>query len=391
MFRCRDLMMLPSMAEAKLISGQGGLDRLIRWVYKPEDMHFAKWVRGNELLIISVPVIKSRDFDLRKLLNQAVKLRMAGMLLLVGEKYITQIPADVISCSNIKRFPIFCISGEIPLIDIFEEIGHAIAYDDEKEFENSGLFTNIIFGNAVNADAFLSKCRETGYEIDTPQRMFIIRLNSLEKMQMFDCGNVISKIKECFEEAGIPVLLSGFGSSCIGCFGIEKGAYSAVKAVYKKVSEWISEEYENWNAGMGIGKAYTEIEDFHKSYEEASKCIRVIEKTGDGQGIYQFEEIGLYNLILESGDKQIIDEFIENTLGAVLEYDKENHTAFLQTLTSYLWNNNSLLYASRELHMHRNTVKYRIGRIEELTGRSLEDAATKLEFMNAILFMKLCR
>ena len=132
MFRCRDLMMLPSMAEAKLISGQGGLDRLIRWVYKPEDMHFAKWVRGNELLIISVPVIKSRDFDLRKLLNQAVKLRMAGMLLLVGEKYITQIPADVISCSNIKRFPIFCISGEIPLIDIFEEIGHAIAYDDEK-------------------------------------------------------------------------------------------------------------------------------------------------------------------------------------------------------------------------------------------------------------------
>lgn len=48
-------MLLPSMAEAKLIAGQSGLDRLIRWVYKPEDMHFVKWVRGNELLIISTP------------------------------------------------------------------------------------------------------------------------------------------------------------------------------------------------------------------------------------------------------------------------------------------------------------------------------------------------
>ena len=140
---------------------------------------------------------------------------------------------------------------------------------------------------------------------------------------------------------------------------------------------------------MGIGKAYTEIRDFYKSYEEASKCIRVIEKTGGGQGIYQFEEIGLYNLIMELGNRQIVDEFIENTLGAVLKYDRENNTDFLKTLTGYLWNNNSLLYASRELHMHRNTVKYRIGRIEELTGRSLEDAGTRLEFMNAVLCMKL--
>ena len=391
MFRCRDLMLLPSMAEAKLIAGQSGLDRLIRWVYKPEDMHFVKWVRGNELLIISTPVIKSRDFDLRRLLDQAVKLRMAGMLLLVGEKYITQIPADVISFANSKKFPIFRMSGEIPLIDIFEEIGHAIAYDDEKEFESSGLFTNIIFGNAVNTDSFLTKCREAGYEIEIPQRMFIVRLNSSGKMQMIDCGNVTGRIKECFEEAGIPVLLSGFGSSCIGCFGTEKGTYSAVKEVYENISIWISEEYENWKAGMGIGKPYAEIEDLHKSYEEASKCIRVIEKTCGGQGIYQFEDIGLYDLIMESGNRQIIDGFIENTLGTILDYDRENNADLLETLTSYLWNNNSLLYASRELHMHRNTVKYRIRRIEELTGKSLEDASVKLEFMNAILSRKLCR
>ena len=127
MFRCRDLMLLPSMAEAKLISGQNGLDHLIRWGYKPEDMHFAKWVRGNELLIISVPVIKSRDFDLRRLLDQAVQLRMAGMVLRVRGKYHKLITADRISSPHNKKFPIFCPSWDLPPIHFFVEIWPSIA------------------------------------------------------------------------------------------------------------------------------------------------------------------------------------------------------------------------------------------------------------------------
>ena len=131
MFQCKDLMVLPSLAKAKIISGQSGLTNGIRWVYKPEDMNFAKWVRGNELLIISTPVIQSKDFNLYQLVTKAIQLKMAGALLLVGDHYIANISHDVISLSNENNFPIFAISGETPLVDIFEEVGHAIAYDDK--------------------------------------------------------------------------------------------------------------------------------------------------------------------------------------------------------------------------------------------------------------------
>lgn len=46
---------------------------------------------------------------------------MAGALLLVGDKYIASIGSTIISYSNLNDFPIFVISGEIPLVDIFEE------------------------------------------------------------------------------------------------------------------------------------------------------------------------------------------------------------------------------------------------------------------------------
>lgn len=390
MFRCRDLMFLPSLARAKLIAGRGGLDNLIRWVYKPEDMQFAKWVRGNELLIISVPVIKSKDFSLKKLLEKSVRLHMAGMLLLVGEHYITQIPPDIISYSNQMDFPIFSISGDVPLIEIFEEIGHSIAYDDQNYSEGSRLFANIIFGNAVNTDAFISKCKELNYDISLPQRMFIVRLNSSEQIQVYDCVNIITKIEKCFRKAGIPVLISHFGNNCIGCFGDIHGDCSIVKPVFLDIAESIVKEYSTCNISIGIGKPYTEIKDLYKSYREASKCIQLIEKVYDGHGIYAYEEISFYNMIMEFGNRNMTDEFIRNTLGTIIKYDSENNTNYLDTLSCYLWNNNSLLHTAEKLHMHRNSVKYRIRRIEELTGKSLEDASARLEFMNAILCIKLC-
>ena len=137
MFQCKDLLTLPSMAKARIIAGKSGLSNRIRWVYKPENMNFAKWVKGQELLIISTPVIQSKDFDLQAVIKKAKKLDMAGALLLVGDKYIASIDSTIISYSNLNDFPIFVISGEIPLIDIFEEIGHAIAYNKDSEDRKS--------------------------------------------------------------------------------------------------------------------------------------------------------------------------------------------------------------------------------------------------------------
>ena len=45
MFQCKDLLTLPSMAKARIIAGKSGLSNRIRWVYKPENMNFAKWVK----------------------------------------------------------------------------------------------------------------------------------------------------------------------------------------------------------------------------------------------------------------------------------------------------------------------------------------------------------
>lgn len=430
MFECKDLLTLPSMAQAKIIAGKSGLSNSIRWVYKPENMNFAKWVKGQELLIISTPVIKSQDFNLPLVIKKANKLNMSGALLLTGDKYIASIDSSVVSYANLNNFPIFVISGEIPLVDIFEEIGHAIAYNKNSDALSDDILSGIIFGKNINEDAFAMKFSEAGYALDGKNRMFTINIHGDRRIEEYEYDTVISKIKNEFNSGNMNALLSRYGNNIVGCFCLKKGEVdvsgrsadinmsgnniseiipvdSSMKnildtdtvsesdkkevlaKIYKSLSDYLYSISSDIKLVMGVGRAYEGIGDLQKSFTEASRCVILSEKMNMSGRVFCYEEMGIYNLFSELADKKVMQEFIDNTLGVIIEYDRNNNSKLLETLKAYLWNNNSLIHASEQLYTHRNTVKYRVQRISQLTGRDFDDAITRLEFMNAIICMEI--
>lgn len=391
MFQCKDLLTLPSMAKARIIAGKSGLSNRIRWVYKPENMNFAKWVKGQELLIISTPVIQSKDFDLQAVIKKAKKLDMAGALLLVGDKYIASIDSTIISYSNLNDFPIFVISGEIPLVDIFEEIGHAIAYNKDSDVLSDDILSGIIFGKDINIEAFSIKFEEAGYDINGNNRMFMINIHSDNKIENFDYDFIMNKLRDSCAQNNGSLILSRYANNIVGCFNCLENAddtHGLINQSYEALSEYVQGRYTDIKLVMGIGREYNGISHLQKSFTEASRCVILSEKIQLNGSVFWYEEMGIYNLFSEFGDKKLIQDFVDSTLGIIIDYDKENNTNLLQTLKAYLWNNNSLLHASEQLFTHRNTVKYRIQRITELTGRNFDDAMTRLEFMNALICLE---
>ena len=430
MFECKDLLTLPSMAQAKIIAGKSGLSNSIRWVYKPENMNFAKWVKGQELLIISTPVIQSEDFNLSLVIKKANKLNMSGALLLTGDKYIASIDSSVVSYANLNNFPIFVISGEIPLVDIFEEIGHAIAYNKNSDALSDDILSGIIFGKNINADAFAMKFSEAGYDLDGKNRMFTINIHGDRRIEEYEYDTVIGKIKNEFNSGNMNALLSRYGNNIVGCFCLKKGEMdvsgrsadinmsgnniseiipvdSSMKniqdtdtvseldkkevldKIYKSLSEYLYSISSDIKLVMGVGRAYEGIGDLQKSFTEASRCVILSDKMNMSGRVFWYEEMGIYNLFSELADKKVMQEFIDSTLGVIIEYDRNNNSKLLETLKAYLWNNNSLIHASEQLYTHRYTVKYRVQRISQLTGRDFDDAITRLEFMNAIICMEI--
>ena len=76
--------------------------------------------------------------------------------------------------------------------------------------------------------------------------------------------------------------------------------------------------------------------------------------------------------------------FVEETLGALVRYQEGRRTPLIETLeklSAEHWNRRA---AARALHLHVNSLAYRIQRIESLLGVSLEDAETRVALSIAL-------
>lgn len=393
MFQCKDLFKLPSLSKMKIIAGNKGLHKIIRWSYKAESIHLAKWVHGGELLIVSKMVIHEKDFNLYNFLKEAISLNISGALLLIGPNYIEQIPQSVIDLSNQKHFPLFLIPWDTPLVDIFEELGHAIASINLINDKHKDLLFSIIFNTNLSLDYLKYQSQEVNFSFDgylqffeinflLPQSENAIILNDVDK------DTICQFIHTLFENEHIPILSSSYTKNIIALINVNNTSLNTLNTLFPQILNYIKENYPNYIVNIGIGTRQKSLEKYKLSYEQASKCINLAIKQKQKNMIYYYEQLGLYQLFYDINNKTLLENFVHNILYSLMAYDKKYNTNLIQTLEVYLNKNCNLNQTAETLFIHRNTIKYRLQRIEEITNTSLDDAFTRLNFFNAILIKK---
>lgn len=393
MFQCKDLFKLPSLSKMKIIAGNKGLHKIIRWSYKAESIHLAKWVHGGELLIVSKMVIHEKDFNLYNFLKEAISLNISGALLLIGPNYIEQIPQSVINLSNQKHFPLFLIPWDTPLVDIFEELGHAIASINLINDKHKDLLFSIIFNTNLSLDYLKYQSQEVNFSFDgylqffeinflLPQSENAIILNDVDK------DTICQFIHTLFENEHIPILSSSYTKNIIALINVNNTSLDTLNTLFPQILNYIKENHPNYIVNIGISTRQKSLEKYKLSYEQASKCINLAIKQKQKNMIYYYEQLGLYQLFYDINNKTLLENFVHNILYSLMAYDKKYNTNLIQTLEVYLNKNCNLNQTAETLFIHRNTIKYRLQRIEEITNTSLDDAFTRLNFFNAILIKK---
>ena len=90
-------------------------------------------------------------------------------------------------------------------------------------------------------------------------------------------------------------------------------------------------------------------------------------------------------MLLSYDDKEPMKQFMEEVLGSLLDYDTKNKTQLVETLWIYFESGCNMIKAAEELFSHKNTVKYRLQRIQEITGRDLSNQYQSFELYNALI------
>lgn len=130
-----------------------------------------------------------------------------------------------------------------------------------------------------------------------------------------------------------------------------------------------------FRAVAGIGPSVPGLERAHETAELASLASRAAD-AGFAEGATTWAELGAYGPLLRIPQSQLGPRVVPAEVQRLLEVDRDGQLA--ATLRAFLDAGGSAPAASTELQIHRTTLYYRLGRIEELTGLDLSDGRTRL-------------
>ncbi|MER6508190.1 helix-turn-helix domain-containing protein [Nonomuraea sp. NPDC001636] len=133
---------------------------------------------------------------------------------------------------------------------------------------------------------------------------------------------------------------------------------------------------------VGLSGALTGGAALKGGVEEAGHARRLAEAR-DG-GVVTSDEIYTHALLLATVPGDVRRSFADRLLSPLLAYDRRHQSGLVRTLDVFLDCSGSWHACAERLHVHVNTVRYRIRRIEELTGRNLSAMSDRVDFFLAL-------
>jgi purine catabolism regulator len=105
---------------------------------------------------------------------------------------------------------------------------------------------------------------------------------------------------------------------------------------------------------------------------------------GDAPEVASYRDLGAFQLLLSLQDDEALRLYCDSLLGPLELPDGGYGDELIRSLEAFIEHNGQWERAARELFCHRHTLRYRVHRIEELTGRDLGRARDRIEFWLAL-------
>jgi purine catabolism regulator len=124
------------------------------------------------------------------------------------------------------------------------------------------------------------------------------------------------------------------------------------------------------------------FDELLRGVREARYALQLSRREGRLQA--EFADLGTYQLLLSLQEPEALRTFADNVLGPLDDYDRSHGGELLLSLRAFLDRNARWESAAKDLFVHRHTIRYRMRKVEELTGRDLGSARDRMEFFLAL-------
>ena len=178
-----------------------------------------------------------------------------------------------------------------------------------------------------------------------------------------------------------PYVCSIQDASVVALF--EAAGPAEARAAAQAVAEAVTARGIAGRVGLGMPEA--DPRGLRRAYQEARFALEAALPAGDRAArVATVDDLGSHRLLLARQEDAALEAISRGLLGPLADYDQRQHGDLLGSLRAFLEHNGNWEAAARALGVHRHTLRYRIRRVAELSGRDLDSAADRVEFWLAL-------
>ena len=348
-------------------------DRKISWVHMVEGSEHAKFLYGDELVFNSGLNYNSEEW-LEEFLRAMDRAGAGGVILALEEGKV--FPQKVIDWCNERRFPLFSASGNTPYIDIMRKFSEILLKNEQRETNLIAALKNAIF-YPDNEELYLNHLERNGFSRDSSYTVIIISCHTCDTEKGNELLEAIQRTLHFRLKRTIVYE--------------EEGRLIVLAAGYR--GEWLQKEFyelcrEDPNLYIGAGTTVNRLKDIHRSYENAYTAYQLT-KTTIPKNFLVYDELGIYKILTDIKDPGIYPDFVEEVLGKLVAYDKEQGTDYMKIQRAYFENDCSTICTAKALYCHKNTLTYKLNTIKEVLGYDILNNENRVRIMVAFYILQL--
>ncbi|GAB2763595.1 helix-turn-helix domain-containing protein [Salinifilum aidingensis] len=202
-----------------------------------------------------------------------------------------------------------------------------------------------------------------------------------------DSARSAALLRELAAAAGTLSVTAPLDEAAVTLFSADGGDLSDLDV---RLRGLVDAAAARWHADIAVGisgvQAATEL---RAAVEEAAHARRLVESreaaaSGADTRVATAEELRTHDVLLASVPEDLRRSYRARLLGQLHDYDAAHHSELVRTLDEFLACSGSWARCAQRLHVHVNTLRYRLRRIEQLTGRDLGAFATRVDFYLAL-------
>jgi purine catabolism regulator len=360
----------------ELASGHESAQAHVRWVHSTELLDPTPWLKGGELLLTTGIQLAGPKAQ-REFVGRLADHDIAGLGFGTGFTH-KRLPAALLTAARKRSFPLFEVPYSLPFIAITERAFTQLVNERYEMLQRS--MAGDVLAEALTGHLYPEEVQARLRPFGIGEQVAVLAFRLPDPSA---AAGALERLLERERVSSLVAIRAGLLCAVVNAEGLEP-----IELARRTRGELASRFGEVRAAASRAGATHSLRLSFHEA-RCALEAVRL--RNGDAPEVASYRDLGSFQLLLSLQDDDALSSYCRGVLGPIEQAEGDYGEELVRSLDVFIEHNGHWEKAANALFCHRHTLRYRIRRIEQLTGRDFSSARDRIEFWLALRGRELAR